>query len=47
MIQAFCISILFVRVFGGAFGTNLGASFWIRDLGEKGPRGDAEGLRAL
>jgi len=32
---------------GGAFGANLGASLWSRDLGLKGIQSDEEGLRAI
>ncbi len=32
---------------GGAFGANLGASLWSRDLGKNGIEKDEEGLRAI
>lgn len=34
-------------VSGGAFGANLGASLWSRDLGKDGVEKDEEGLRAI
>jgi len=34
-------------VSGGAFGANLGASLWSRDLGKEGIEKDEEGLRAI
>ncbi|MFX1346966.1 MAG: flavodoxin family protein [Promethearchaeota archaeon] len=34
-------------VSGGAFGANLGASLWSRDLGKEGIENDEEGLRAI
>ncbi len=34
-------------VSGGAFGANLGASLWSRDLGKNGVEKDEEGLRAI
>ena len=34
-------------VSGGAFGANLGASLWTRDLGKDGVEKDEEGLRAI
>jgi multimeric flavodoxin WrbA len=34
-------------VSGGAFGANLGASLWSRDLGKKGVEKDEEGLRTI
>jgi multimeric flavodoxin WrbA len=36
-----------VSVSGGAFGANLGASLWSRDLGKQGVENDQEGLRAI
>jgi multimeric flavodoxin WrbA len=34
-------------VSGGAFGANLGASLWSKDLGKKGVEQDEEGLRTI
>jgi multimeric flavodoxin WrbA len=34
-------------VSGGAFGANLGASLWSRDLGKVGVEKDEDGLRAI
>ncbi|MFX1417804.1 MAG: flavodoxin family protein [Promethearchaeota archaeon] len=36
-----------LSVSGGAFGANLGASLWSRDLGKVGIENDEEGLRAI
>jgi len=36
-----------ITVSGGAFGANLGAGLWTRDLGKKGVEEDEEGLRAI
>ncbi len=36
-----------ISVSGGAFGANLGASLWSKDLGMKGVESDEEGLRAI
>ena len=36
-----------IPVSGGAFGANLGASLWSKDMGSKGVREDEEGLRAI
>ncbi len=36
-----------ISVSGGAFGANLGASLWTRDLGKKGVEQDEEGLRTI
>ena len=36
-----------VPVGGGAFGANLGATFWSRDKGAEGVKGDTEGLKSL
>lgn len=36
-----------ISVSGGAFGANLGASIWSKDLGMKGVESDEEGLRAI
>ena len=38
--QIICVS-------GGAFGANLGASLWTKDMGKKGVEKDQEGLRAI
>ncbi len=38
--QVICVS-------GGAFGANLGASLWSKDLGKKGIEQDDEGLRTI
>ncbi len=36
-----------ISVSGGAFGANIGASLWTKDLGKKGIEQDEEGLRAI
>jgi multimeric flavodoxin WrbA len=36
-----------LSISGGAFGANLGASLWSRDLGKDGIEKDEEGLRAI
>ncbi|MFX1326401.1 MAG: flavodoxin family protein [Promethearchaeota archaeon] len=36
-----------ISVSGGAFGANLGASLWSKDLGMKGIESDEEGLRTI
>jgi len=36
-----------ICVSGGAFGANLGASLWTKDLGKKGIEQDEEGLRSI
>ena len=36
-----------ISVSGGAFGANLGASLWTKDLGKRGVESDEEGLRAI
>ncbi len=36
-----------IPVSGGAFGANLGASLWSRDMGKDGIKNDEEGLRAI
>ncbi len=36
-----------ISVSGGAFGANLGASLWSKDLGMKGIQNDEEGLRSI
>ncbi|MHA2039236.1 MAG: flavodoxin family protein, partial [Promethearchaeota archaeon] len=36
-----------ISVSGGAFGANLGASLWSKDLGTKGIQEDEEGLRSI
>jgi len=36
-----------LTVSGGAFGANLGASLWSKDLGLKGIESDTEGLRSI
>jgi multimeric flavodoxin WrbA len=36
-----------VPVGGGAFGANLGASFWSKDKGAEGVKADKEGLKSL
>ena len=36
-----------ISVSGGAFGANLGASLWSKDLGMKGVQNDEEGLRSI
>jgi multimeric flavodoxin WrbA len=36
-----------LTVSGGAFGANLGASLWSKDLGLKGIESDKDGLRAI
>ncbi|MFX1328492.1 MAG: flavodoxin family protein [Promethearchaeota archaeon] len=36
-----------LTVSGGAFGANLGASLWSRDMGKEGIENDEEGLRAI
>lgn len=36
-----------ISVSGGAFGANLGAGLWTKDLGKKGIEEDEEGLRAI
>ena len=36
-----------ITVSGGAFGANLGASLWSKDLGLKGIESDEEGLRSI
>ena len=36
-----------ISVSGGAFGANLGASLWTKDLGKKGVEQDEEGLRSI
>lgn len=36
-----------ISVSGGAFGANLGASLWTKDLGKTGIEHDEEGLRAI
>lgn len=36
-----------ISVSGGAFGANLGASLWSKDLGMKGIQEDEEGLRTI
>ncbi len=36
-----------VPVGGGAFGANLGATFWSKDKGAAGVKGDKEGLKSL
>ena len=36
-----------ICVSGGAFGANLGASLWSRDLGKQGVEKDEEGLRSI
>lgn len=36
-----------ISVAGGAFGANLGAGLWTKDLGKKGIEEDEEGLRAI
>ena len=36
-----------IHVGGGAFGANLGATFWSRDKGAEGVKADEEGLKSL
>ncbi|MFX0072316.1 MAG: flavodoxin family protein [Candidatus Hermodarchaeota archaeon] len=36
-----------ISVSGGAFGANLGASLWTRDLGKEGIQNDEEGLKSI
>ncbi|MFX0029092.1 MAG: flavodoxin family protein [Candidatus Hermodarchaeota archaeon] len=36
-----------ISVSGGAFGANLGASLWSKDLGSKGIESDKEGLKSI
>ncbi len=36
-----------ISISGGAFGTNLGACLWTKDLGKKGVEQDDEGLRSI
>ena len=36
-----------ITVSGGAFGANLGASLWSRDMGKRGIEKDEEGLRTI
>lgn len=36
-----------ISVSGGAFGANLGASLWSRDIGKKGIEQDEEGLKTI
>ncbi len=36
-----------IPVSGGAFGANLGASLWTKDLGKEGVEADKEGLRTI
>jgi len=36
-----------ISVAGGAFGANLGAGLWTKDLGKRGIEEDEEGLRAI
>ena len=36
-----------ICVSGGAFGANLGASLWTKDLGKKGVQQDEEGLKSI
>ena len=36
-----------ICVSGGAFGANLGASLWTKDLGKKGVEQDEEGLKSI
>lgn len=36
-----------ICVSGGAFGANLGASLWTRDLGKEGIQNDEEGLKSI
>jgi multimeric flavodoxin WrbA len=36
-----------ISVSGGAFGANLGASLWTKDLGKKGVESDEEGLKSI
>jgi multimeric flavodoxin WrbA len=36
-----------LSVSGGAFGANLGASLWSRDMGKEGIEKDEEGLRTI
>jgi multimeric flavodoxin WrbA len=36
-----------ICVSGGAFGANLGASLWTRDLGKEGIQNDQEGLKSI
>ena len=36
-----------ISISGGAFGANLGASLWTKDLGKAGIESDEEGLRAI
>ncbi|HEC40186.1 hypothetical protein LCGC14_1386620 [marine sediment metagenome] len=36
-----------LSISGGAFGANLGASLWSKDLGSKGVESDIEGLRSI
>ena len=36
-----------ICVSGGAFGANLGASLWTKDLGKKGEEQDEEGLKSI
>ena len=36
-----------ISVSGGAFGANLGACLWIKDLGKEGVEQDEEGLRTI
>jgi multimeric flavodoxin WrbA len=36
-----------ISVSGGAFGANLGAGLWTKDLGKKGIEEDEEGLRTI
>jgi multimeric flavodoxin WrbA len=36
-----------ISVSGGAFGANLGASLWTKDLGKEGIENDEEGLKAI
>ncbi len=36
-----------ISVSGGAFGANIGASLWSRDMGKEGVENDEEGLRTI
>jgi multimeric flavodoxin WrbA len=46
-VHDFCLLNLMVPVGGGAYGANLGAAVWSRDLGAAGVEDDAAGMKAV